>query len=462
MKKSFMALACAALALGATACGAPAAPGSAPAASQPGPGEIAPAGGAGAVRRLTEATGSGRYEVRDASDAAQNPYFELFYVDYGKALELPVCNNPACAHADGSCAAWDAAGPGSAPYTVWADGENLYRVYWSGEENPDPEKQHARIEVGTASNGNLHLLCALGESTSVSLVQNNAAAMADDTALYLDLIRNEQKLDGDGALLEESVTHTLEAVSLADGARTVLHTWPQEEDAFANRLVGGEGRSLYFYTETWDEETGWPTGGLLRSLDLDTGELAETARWQDRSHATDAGMVTDQATAVVMTPDGAPLVLRSDEASGTVTSIDPGTGAESPFCTGLPANTLDDPTFSYDFRALGDWCEVTAYGVDPATGSFGQSKYLVPRAGGEATPMTLAFYDSVKDYWSGVELLDEYGDQFYCMTGWETYTVQELGKDGTPYTSTRTRSQYAMLPIRDALAGNPNYTQIQG
>lgn len=481
-KRVFVTLAAAALALAVAACSAPQAaspaPSRAPAAADAVQGAAGEEGtadavgtegavGAGTVHALSNVADGGRYDLQEVTDAENTAYNRLVYTDYGRALAVPVCNDPACAHSDPSCAAWEF--PYSGQPELYAEDGGLYRIYPNGAEgNWQSEKldkltqelarggrQYAHIEVSGAADEDRTVLCALaGNVQDMILLQGRP--MADSRNLYLDLLRFHVETDEAGNALEETTTHTLEAVDKADGTVTVLATWPKDDDPYDNRLVGGSGRSLYFYSTILDPQSRTATGGMLRRLDLDTGAWEDLLQWQDvYGTQTDESWMPEQLTQVVSAPDGAPLLLRTDRVAGTLTEIDPGTGAEKQLCGNLP-----DGEASADWKVLENWYLMELYGKDPLTGEYRLQSTLIPRAGGDAVPLLLTHYDSVKAELP-VEIRDEYNGRFYCMTGWEETSFQGLNKDGTPYTGTNFREVYAMLPVEDALAGTPNYTPIQ-
>ena len=450
-----------ALCLALAGCAGPAAPaassGPAGAASAESAAAAAPAG---AVRWLDESDGGCRYtlELPVNNRDYDNQYSVLIATDYAARAQRPVCGRAGCAHDSPDCGAWLRRAMGVD--AIGADGGRLFLCYGqgglleSGDAAADAELAAwyaanegaavAHVEV-VEPDGSRRRLAEIPELDSSEAGSLRLLAV-DDASLYLLQHSTADPYDA------QDDTHALLAVDLATGALTTLTRW---EDRPYHDIVMAKGRSLYALDYDLPEGESSVRGGQLERFDLDSRRWAGSISWENEiGPDTSEGLPGAGNFVGLCGGTGGRCLLRQDQFTGTLASLDPDTGAETVLCRNLPAAAPDTRT-SWQCGVLASWYTVQVRDADGAYRLF-----LVPRAGGEAAEVTQRQYVSARGT-EPIYLWDEWQGEFFCHVDFIETPFQDIDKDGTLYHGTRVEDVLALLPAADLLAGSTDYIPIR-
>lgn len=471
-----------ALCLALAACGAPASESAAPSAptAETAAAEKTAASaaiGAGEARLLRETYGDGAaYALRNVYLLGYPGYSVLTRTDYATLTETPVCDKAGCDHLTPDCPAWRFDYLGGC--TLFVDGDICYEFYLSpydgtswGDDRLDTleaealaaEGPEARILVSdkTGCRRLLTTLPAVNEAGTGSwggfLATNDYIATDDENFYILQTVTPKGW---------EPNEVRLASVSKTDGAVNLLHTWKEGDidgKLSSLSLSGAQGRTLYltYYQVSGDPESELSSrilGGGTLCYDLDTQTLRAGASWENEWSDMDSASNLGGAWGTVSVPAKHPTgYLKADYRAGALTAIDFETGEEHPLCTGLP--TLEGWTdISYERTELENWYVVRVYRWND-TENEEERLFLIPRTGGEATEVTLQYYESAHGT-QPIFIRDEWEGNFFCLYGYEETSFQDINKDGSLYEGTNFQELEGLLSAEDLLASTPNYRPV--
>lgn len=411
------------------------------------------AGDAGEVR-IVDGYDNGRYyEIQSAPDGSGDCL--LMVCDYAAATEAPLCNIPGCAHDTTDCPARFVQ---TTPLGfLAADGDQVFLCFncggllTSGIPDVDARLQQAvtedgpavaRIEVYNADGSGGRRLVEFPDLDG-SDVGTLSLWAADDQFLYLTV-----RYENDPQVSDDS-TFVWLAADRQTGETTTL--WEGTEALYPQLT---QGRRLYALEFTAENQT--DAGGRVKCLDLDTGDWTDCFSWENEiGPDTPEGLPGAGNFLIPCKGCGGTELLRFDEFTGTLSAVDPDTGAETVLCDSLPA--ADPGTqMSWQGNVLETFYAITVWqGPDTPYRLF-----LVPKAGGDAVEVGLQEYVSGRGD-QPIQLRDEWNGQFFAHVDYIETPITYLSKDGLPQEGTEIQDVYALLPVEDALAGQPNYRTIE-
>lgn len=379
----------------------------------PGPEAEAPAAEGDAIRYLSSNLpyGSGNeagyyYFAKD-----ENGNSLLRVVDYATLQDVPLCNQPNCAHGGETCPAWFAWG-GTEP-SVLASDDALYILFpgapWDGWAfETYGEKALPRILKCNTDGSDRQELARFGASEAFA-----SMPAADGQNLYIILADYSSA----GGPVEKIVT-----IGLATGATSADEAVQRAELSIA----GAWGREL-----------------ILRS---GTGRNYYAAYNVDTKELRDLG--STDSTAVVF--EGSLCFL--DEATGAIRTVSVEDGGVTELATDLTE------------QASPQWAMlagVTEQGyVVQASGEDGYHNWLVDFEGRAVRQELQAESTEERDHMRMLEIFARQGEDYLVSPSRSFHTVLTPGPNGVTYGEDVVDYAFALISEEDFWAGTPNYRAV--
>lgn len=427
--------------------------------------------GAGEVHLLRETYGGGAAYALHIPDAASHGGSLLLRLDYATGQETPYCTIPGCDHQSQVCGAWQYFRLNQ-PLQLYPDGDRCYELYRTGctlYENPEENPTDKAIAaLGTDA------CLIVADGASRKLLASFPDLPDGDSGLVRDLVADDRNLYLLMELRHDQTDHSddelrLLSVDQQSGATAALRSWTAAElgqDIWNYSLVGARGRTLYLAlsqveNDPEQKDYGLVTGGRIDCFDLDTASWRTGLQWESEGFYTVGdgnSAYTGYERTLVLPMQNPTAFVRQDFSAGALTAIDYETGEEQLLCTGLPTRSPGE-FLSYEITELPDWYVVrTSQG--PWESDTRESRlFLIPRAGGEATEVTLQYYESAHGT-QPIFIWDEWEGDFFCLYGYEETSFQDINKDGSLYEGTNFQELEGLLSAEDLLASTPNYRPV--
>lgn len=379
----------------------------------PGPEAEAPAAEGDAIRYLSSNLpyGSGNeagyyYFAKD-----ENGNSLLRVVDYATLQDVPLCNQPNCAHGDETCPAWFA-WAGTEPSVLAAD-DALYILFpgapWDGWAfETYGEKALPRILKCNTDGSDRQELARFGASEAFA-----SMPAADGQNLYIILTDYSSAsgpvekivtigLDSGAVSADESVQRTELSIAGAWGRELILRS--------------GAGRNYY------------------AAYNVDTKELRDLG--------------STDSTAVVF--EGSLCFL--DEATGAIRTVSVEDGGVTELATDLPE------------QASPQWAMlagVTEQGyVVQASGEEGYHNWLVDFEGRAVRQELQAESTEERDHMRMLEIFARQGEDYLVSPSRSFHTVLTPGPNGATYGEDVVDYAFALISAKDFWSGTPNYRAV--
>ena len=379
----------------------------------PGPEAEAPAAEGDAIRYLSSNLpyGSGNeagyyYFAKD-----ENGNSLLRVVDYATLQDVPLCNQPNCAHGDETCPAWFA-WAGTEPSVLAAD-DALYILFpgapWDGWAfETYGEKALPRILKCNTDGSDRQELARFGASEAFA-----SMPAADGQNLYIILTDYSSAsgpvekivtigLDSGAVSADESVQRTELSIAGAWGRELILRS--------------GAGRNYY------------------AAYNVDTKELRDLG--------------STDSTAVVF--EGSLCFL--DEATGAIRTVSVEDGGVTELATDLPE------------QASPQWAMlagVTEQGyVVQASGEEGYHNWLVDFEGRAVRQELQAESTEERDHMRMLEIFARQREDYLVSPSRSFHTVLTPGPNGATYGEDVVDYAFALISAKDFGSGTPNYRAV--
>lgn len=379
----------------------------------PGPEAEAPAAEGDAIRYLSSNLpyGSGNeagyyYFAKD-----ENGNSLLRVVDYATLQDVPLCNQPNCAHGDETCPAWFA-WAGTEPSVLAAD-DALYILFpgapWDGWAfETYGEKALPRILKCNTDGSDRQELARFGASEAFA-----SMPAADGQNLYIILTDYSSAsgpvekivtigLDSGAVSADESVQRTELSIAGAWGRELILRS--------------GAGRNYY------------------AAYNVDTKELRDLG--------------STDSTAVVF--EGSLCFL--DEATGAIRTVSVEDGGVTELATDLTE------------QASPQWAMLACvteqgYAVQ-ASGEDGYHNWLVDFEGRAVRQELQAESTEERDHMRMLEIFARQGEDYLVSPSRSFHTVLTPGPNGVTYGEDVVDYAFALISAKDFWSGTPNYRAV--
>lgn len=379
----------------------------------PGPEAEAPAAEGDAIRYLSSNLpyGSGNeagyyYFAKD-----ENGNSLLRVVDYATLQDVPLCNQPNCAHGDETCPAWFA-WAGTEPSVLAAD-DALYILFpgapWDGWAfETYGEKALPRILKCNTDGSDRQELARFGASEAFA-----SMPAADGQNLYIILTDYSSAsgpvekivtigLDSGAVSADESVQRTELSIAGAWGRELILRS--------------GAGRNYY------------------AAYNVDTKELRDLG--------------STDSTAVVF--EGSLCFL--DEATGAIRTV----SVEDGGVTELATDLTEQASPQWAMLAC-----VTEQGyVVQASGEDGYHNWLVDFEGRAVRQELQAESTEERDHMRMLEIFARQGEDYLVSPSRSFHTVLTPGPNGVTYGEDVVDYAFALISAKDFWSGTPNYRAV--
>lgn len=379
----------------------------------PGPEAEAPAAKGDAIRYLSSNLpyGSGNESGYYYFAKDENGNSLLRVVDYATLQDVPLCNQPNCAHGDETCPAWFA-WAGTEPSVLAAD-DALYILFpgapWDGWAfETYGEKALPRILKCNTDGSDRQELARFGASEAFA-----SMPAADGQNLYIILTDYSSAsgpvekivtigLDSGAVSADESVQRTELSIAGAWGRELILRS--------------GAGRNYY------------------AAYNVDTKELRDLG--------------STDSTAVVF--EGSLCFL--DEATGAIRTVSVEDGGVTELATDLPE------------QASPQWAMlagVTEQGyVVQASGEEGYHNWLVDFEGRAVRQELQAESTEERDHMRMLEIFARQGEDYLVSPSRSFHTVLTPGPNGATYGEDVVDYAFALISAKNFWSGTPNYRAV--
>ena len=379
----------------------------------PGPEAEAPAAEGDAIRYLSSNLpyGSGNESGYYYFAKDENGNSLLRVVDYATLQDVPLCNQPNCAHGDETCPAWFA-WAGTEPSVLAAD-DALYILFpgapWDGWAfETYGEKALPRILKCNTDGSGRQELARFGASEAFA-----SMPAADGQNLYIILTDYSSAsgpvekivtigLDSGAVSADESVQRTELSIAGAWGRELILRS--------------GAGRNYY------------------AAYNVDTKELRDLG--------------STDSTAVVF--EGSLCFL--DEATGAIRTVSVEDGGVTELATDLPE------------QASPQWAMlagVTEQGyVVQASGEEGYHNWLVDFEGRAVRQELQAESTEERDHMRMLEIFARQGEDYLVSPSRSFHTVLTPGPNGATYGEDVVDYAFALISAKNFWSGTPNYRAV--
>lgn len=379
----------------------------------PGPEAEAPAAEGDAIRYLSSNLpyGSGNESGYYYFAKDENGNSLLRVVDYATLQDVPLCNQPNCAHGDETCPAWFA-WAGTEPSVLAAD-DALYILFpgapWDGWAfETCGEKALPRILKCNTDGSDRQELARFGASEAFA-----SMPAADGQNLYIILTDYSSAsgpvekivtigLDSGAVSADESVQRTELSIAGAWGRELILRS--------------GAGRNYY------------------AAYNVDTKELRD--------------LDSTDSTAVVF--EGSLCFL--DEATGAIRTVSVEDGGVTELATDLPE------------QASPQWAMlagVTEQGyVVQASGEDGYHNWLVDFEGRAVRQELQAESTEERDHMRMLEIFARQGEDYLVSPSRSFHTVLTPGPNGATYGEDVVDYAFALISAKDFWSDTPNYRAV--
>ena len=379
----------------------------------PGPEAEAPAAEGDAIRYLSSNLpyGSGNESGYYYFAKDENGNSLLRVVDYATLQDVPLCNQPNCAHGDETCPAWFA-WAGTEPSVLAAD-DALYILFpgapWDGWAfETYGEKALPRILKCNTDGSDRQELARFGASEAFA-----SMPAADGQNLYIILTDYSSAsgpvekivtigLDSGAVSADESVQRTELSIAGAWGRELILRS--------------GAGRNYY------------------AAYNVDTKELRDLG--------------STDSTAVVF--EGSLCFL--DEATGAIRTVSVEDGGVTELATDLPE------------QASPQWAMlagVTEQGyVVQASGEEGYHNWLVDFEGRAVRQELQAESTEERDHMRMLEIFARQGEDYLVSPSRSFHTVLTPGPNGATYGEDVVDYAFALISAKNFWSGTPNYRAV--
>ena len=379
----------------------------------PGPEAEAPAAEGDAIRYLSSNLpyGSGNESGYYYFAKDENGNSLLRVVDYATLQDVPLCNQPNCAHSGETCPAWFA-WAGTEPSVLAAD-DALYILFpgapWDGWAfETYGEKALPRILKCNTDGSDRQELARFGASEAFA-----SMPAADGQNLYIILTDYSSAsgpvekivtigLDSGAVSADESVQRTELSIAGAWGRELILRS--------------GAGRNYY------------------AAYNVDTKELRDLG--------------STDSTAVVF--EGSLCFL--DEATGAIRTVSVEDGGVTELATDLPE------------QASPQWAMlagVTEQGyVVQASGEEGYHNWLVDFEGRAVRQELQAESTEERDHMRMLEIFARQGEDYLVSPSRSFHTVLTPGPNGATYGEDVVDYAFALISAKNFWSGTPNYRAV--
>lgn len=370
------------------------------------------------LRLLSSESESGRYFLSETGGG------RLFsYVDYAKAVEMPLCTSVACAHNSESCTAWSPL-EDNVTCPVFINKNTMAFIHVT-------EKGNQTVESMPVGGGERKVIFSAKDGQFIETL-----LCADNTAFYF--IANE-------TASEESKWWLYQAQIDGSDVKPL-----REIPELMVEFKGTEGRNLVCYQYKWaNVPENEPTSGSHRLFlwNLDTGDEQVMDEWESLEGSSGRSLLWKEGKIYWCSYDKPDALYwkAPDNSTGEIPIAWPDeilNAAETTF-------VLDDIVQGHALLTVwGPW------------GADSLKRYAVVLDSPDSAPIEIPLRYVSNASEKPVAILGKTDGQLLVQFEEQTSFVTRLNDDGSASKYLEMKDQYGLITWEDFLAGKPNYREI--